>query len=93
VGHGHDIKIDLSGNPTTGASWSVEKIDDASVLSEPTEPVYARKTTSPGVVGSGGTFTISLRGVTPGNTNVHLVYKRPWNDEVFKEVKLNVVVV
>jgi predicted secreted protein len=90
---GHDLKIRLSGNPSTGASWTVQKIDDKAILSEPSEPVYEARETGGRVVGPGGTFTISLRGSTPGMTSVHLVYKRPWNNEVFKEVELNVVVV
>ncbi|HEX9978144.1 MAG TPA: protease inhibitor I42 family protein [Acidimicrobiia bacterium] len=73
LGVGESFSIVLDGNPTTGYGWQVDGIDE-SVLST-TDPEYRSDSN---LIGSGGQYTFTFTGVAAGQTQVRLVYLRPW---------------
>jgi inhibitor of cysteine peptidase len=75
---GQRIFINLEGNPSTGFSWSLTSSNGDSVVS--TGP-YVYTATSPGVTGSGGTFSFPFQAVKLGPTTLGLTYRQPWNPE------------
>ena len=70
---GESFTIVLAGNPTTGYAWQVEGIDPAVLTAS--EPVYASDSD---LVGSGGSYTFTFTAAAAGESEVHLVYLRPW---------------
>lgn len=73
------IVIELAGNPTTGYSW--EAADLASGLVEQVgEADFSSD--SPGLVGAGGSLTLTFRAVQAGSGTLSLVYHRPWEADV-----------
>lgn len=68
------LQIRLSGNPTTGYTWSVKDFDP-SVLSLTSHTYYADDSER---VGTGGTFVFNFKALAPGATSVTLTYARPW---------------
>jgi inhibitor of cysteine peptidase len=72
---GQSVEIVLSGNPTTGYSWTVSDIE-GKALKQAGKVVY--KAGEPQKPGSGGTFSAHLDAVTSGNSNVKMIYVRPW---------------
>ncbi|MFH1103777.1 MAG: protease inhibitor I42 family protein [Actinomycetota bacterium] len=73
LGVGESFSVVLDGNPTTGYGWQVDGIDE-SVLST-TDPEYRSDSN---LIGSGGQYTFTFTGVAAGQTQVRLVYLRPW---------------
>jgi inhibitor of cysteine peptidase len=73
------IVIELAGNPTTGYSW--EAADLASGLVEQVgEADFSSD--SPGLVGAGGSLTLTFRALQAGSGTLSLVYHRPWEADV-----------
>lgn len=72
------IVVQLSGNPTTGYTWSVNSYDTG-ILSLEGHDYTAD--TSDGV-GSGGTFTFLFKALAPGSSTIKLSYARPWEKDV-----------
>jgi len=70
---GESFSVVLPGNATTGYSWQVEGID-AAILSA-AEPVYVSDSE---LVGAGGVYTFTFTAAAAGETQVRLVYLRPW---------------
>ena len=70
---GESFSVVLPGNATTGYSWQVEGID-ASILSA-AEPVYVSDSE---LVGAGGVYTFTFTAAAAGETELRLVYLRPW---------------
>ncbi|MBI5157485.1 MAG: protease inhibitor I42 family protein [Acidimicrobiia bacterium] len=70
---GETITVDLSGNPTTGYAWQVEGLDAAVMTA--TEPAFESDSE---LMGAGGTFTFTFTAVAAGETQLRLVYLRPW---------------
>ncbi len=57
----------LAGNPTTGYSWTAgAERQDAAVLQQQGDPVYAQESTDPSLVGAGGTFTFTFKAAAAG---------------------------
>lgn len=73
---GDVIEIKLDGNPTTGYSWSVTKIDGVAIK-QSGEAEYQQKNND-GRVGGGGTFTFKFTAEQVGQTTLNLGYARPW---------------
>jgi inhibitor of cysteine peptidase len=75
--------VQLSGNPTTGYSWTVaelsgkavEKVGDVKYTAEATNRV-----------GSGGTFLAHFKAAAAGKSTLKMAYARPWEKDV-KPVK------
>ena len=68
------VSISLDSNPTTGFSWQVSQSEELFTV----ESVYEADKAGEGLVGVGGTETITLTPVKPGKTEVTLTYARPW---------------
>lgn len=78
---GEDIQVVLSGNPTTGYSWTASVSDDA-VLAQQGEPVYAQGNTDPSIVGAGGTYTFTFKAAAEGQVTLEFEYARPFETGV-----------
>jgi inhibitor of cysteine peptidase len=70
---GQSFSVVLAGTVTTGYSWQVEGID-AAILSA-AEPVYVSDSE---LVGAGGVYTFTFTAAAAGETELRLVYLRPW---------------
>ena len=73
------ILIALESNPTTGYSWQASYDETMLELVEHTyEPgEYAQQ----GAVGAGGTELFRFRALESGESEITMVYKRPWEEE------------
>jgi len=71
---GDRLSISLEGNPTTGYSWELATVD-ARVLTPVGQPGYQA---SSAAIGSGGVFAFEFEAVAAGQTDLRLVYRRPW---------------
>ena len=67
--------VSLPGNPTTGFSWRLRKVDHA--ILKLTTSAYVPSKTNPPRVGSGGKFVFRFRAVAEGTTPLKLVYVQP----------------
>jgi predicted secreted protein len=74
------ITITLAGNPTTGYSWTLAKIDGKS-LDAVGDVAYKPDAAPRGMVGSGGVFVATFDVIAPGKTTITLEYKRPWEKD------------
>lgn len=74
---GGTITIRIPGNPTTGYTWAVDKVDEN--ILELTDSVFSR--TSDARIGSGGWRTLTFKAISPGTTPVQLKYWRAWEGE------------
>ncbi len=75
---GEEIRVSLDGNATTGFTWELVE-NDVTVIAPVGEPVYEEATGD--MVGTGGTWTWTLRAVGTGESPVRFVYHRTWEDE------------
>jgi inhibitor of cysteine peptidase len=69
----------LEGNPSTGYSWETKDLD-SSMFEQVGDTVY--QSSDPGLVGSGGTFTMTFKVLKAGTSILTLVYRRPWETGV-----------
>lgn len=87
---GSRLEIVLGGNPTAGYQWEGSSWDEAvlRLLDEPTYTQYSRN------VGSGGEFTFTFGAIDVGQTEVELIYRRPFarRGEPLKTFQVTVVV-
>jgi len=87
------VDVVLAGNPTTGYTWEVGAIDEA-VVRLVGEPDYKPASQDDKVVGTGGVFTFRFQAVASGETDVFLIYRRPWETDVepIRKFEVHVVV-
>ncbi len=74
---GDQILIQLSANPTTGYSWTIDKTDTTILALQ-------RETYTPspgGLVGSGGTTVFTFTAQHPGTVQLQLKYWRSWEGD------------
>lgn len=76
VAAGEAFTVALDENPTTGYSWHCSW-DPTSRL-ELTADTYTPDPAPPGMVGSGGTRTFTLKALTAGDVTITLQYGRWW---------------
>ncbi len=74
---GQRIVIRLRGNPTTGYSWAVKKLE-GEAIEQVGKAKYEMDKGSRGRVGAGGTFTFTFQAVKLGKAALTLAYRRPW---------------
>lgn len=74
---GQALTINLEGNPTTGYTWEVERVDEA-VLRQVGDIEF---NPSSSALGSPGTQTLHFEAAAAGETDLFLVYHRPWESE------------
>jgi len=77
IGAGQEFVIALGSNPTTGYSW--QESHDQTML-ELVEKIY-KEEAKQGVVGAGGVEYFRFKAVKAGQTEITLVYQRPWEEE------------
>jgi inhibitor of cysteine peptidase len=75
---GDSLEVTLVGNPTTGYMWEVGSVD-AAVLTQVGEPEFKADSD---LIGSPGTITLRFEAVAPGQTDLQLIYHRPWEEGV-----------
>jgi inhibitor of cysteine peptidase len=72
---GQELRVMLESNPSTGYTWVVEE-DTSGILESAGEPTW--EASDPSAVGSPGMSTLVFEGVRPGQTELVLSYRRPW---------------
>ena len=81
IGVNQQFVIALGSNPTTGYSW--QESHDAAMV-ELMEKIY-KEVAKQGVVGAGGVEYFRFKALETGETDITLVYKRPWEQEIFAQ--------
>jgi inhibitor of cysteine peptidase len=76
---GGQIIIKLNGNPSTGYTWEATDLD-ATMFKQAGDPVFS--SSNPGLVGSGGTLTLTFTTLKAGTSTLTLAYHRPWETGV-----------
>jgi inhibitor of cysteine peptidase len=78
---GNVLIVTLESNPTTGYSWQISQIDDG-VLRQEGSPQYIPDSPDSDKVGSGGVEILRFKALATGETDVQLIYHRPWEEDV-----------
>ncbi len=76
---GGQIVITLDGNPSSGYTWEAKDLD-ATMFQQVGNPAFS--SSNPGLVGSGGTLTLTFKTLKAGTAALTLVYHRPWETGV-----------
>ena len=76
---GGEIVVELEGNPSTGYTWGTKDLD-VSQLQQVGETAF--KSSNPGLIGSGGTLTLTFKALKAGKVTLTLIYHRPWETNV-----------
>lgn len=76
---GQEFTIVLSGNPSTGFTWEAKDLD-TTMFELVGEPEFVSD--DPGLVGAGGTLTLTFKALQAGTVPLTLVYHRPWETDV-----------
>ena len=84
IGVNQEFVIALGSNPTTGYSWQ-ESYDET--ILELVEKTYKPgKEAKQGLVGAGGIEYFRFKTLKTGETEINLVYKRPWEEPTPQDV-------
>ena len=81
IGVNQQFVIALGSNQTTGYSWQ-EGYDN--IMLELVEKTY-KEEAKQGVVGAGGVEYFQFKALKTGQTEITLVYKRPWGEEILEQ--------
>jgi len=76
---GDQIVIALEGNPSTGYTWEAKDLD-AGMFQQVGETEF--KSSNPGLIGAGGTLTLTFKTLKAGTSALTLIYHRPWETDV-----------
>ncbi|MFA6431305.1 MAG: protease inhibitor I42 family protein [Candidatus Margulisiibacteriota bacterium] len=76
---GNVFFIKVASNPSTGASWELNKPLDTILLLQGSD--YIPKKTSPKVVGAGGEEIWTFQAIKAGTTTISLKYGRSWEKD------------
>ena len=76
---GGQIIVNLDSNPSTGYTWEAQSLD-ATMFKQVGDSVFS--SSSPGLVGSGGTLALTFDTLKAGTSMLTLVYHRPWETGV-----------
>jgi len=83
IGVNQEFIIVLGSNPTTGYSWQ-ESYDET--MLELVENTYEPgESAQQDVVGAGGTELFRFKSLQVGETEITLVYKRSWEEEILDQ--------
>ena len=75
---GQPLVITLEGNPTTGYTWAAVELDEQ-ILRQTGEVEFNPESD---LVGAPGVQTLRFEAVAAGQTDLKLVYHRPWEEGV-----------
>jgi inhibitor of cysteine peptidase len=93
---GQVLRIRLTGNASTGYGWEWDEAAAAGMLVRERNVAKADtvKSDAPRMVGSPSTQTWLFRAAAPGNGELRLDYRRPWEKNVapVQSVRLQIVV-
>jgi inhibitor of cysteine peptidase len=73
--------VQLKSNPTTGYSWGVEACDEA-ILSQQGDPEFVTSSRGEKLTGAGGWEVFQFKPAKAGETQLKLIYRRPWEKDV-----------
>ena len=76
---GQTLKVTLPSNPSTGYSWQIASLPEC--LESAGESEFESEAEE-GVVGAGGTETLTFEAVEAGDAMLELEYRRPWETGV-----------
>ena len=76
---GGKLRVSLASNITTGYSWQLVELDTA--ILENTGQEYVPDPAPPDIVGRGGTEHWEFTARAPGDTDLRLEYRRPWEPQ------------
>jgi len=83
IGVNQEFVIALGSNPTTGYMWQESYDEDMLKLVE--SKYEMGEEAKQGVVGAGGVDYFRFKTLTKGETEITLVYKRPWQEEFLEQ--------
>jgi len=86
---GDTLEISLNGNLTTGFNW-IPAVLDPALLEQVGEIEVTPASDQPGAP---GIIIIKFKAIATGQTNLHLDYKRPWEDTAVPEQTFDVTVI
>jgi inhibitor of cysteine peptidase len=87
---GDSFVVELDGNPSTGYTWTAKDLD-TSMFQQVGDPEF--ESSNPGLIGSGGSLTLTFKTLKAGTTALTLVYHRPWEMDVKPQDTFTVSVV
>ena len=76
---GDSVEVELEGNPTTGYQWLEAKSDEAGGTYD-LSIIYKSDANPTGMSGVGGTYSITINALAPGEASVKLEYRRDWEN-------------
>jgi inhibitor of cysteine peptidase len=76
---GGQVVITLDGNPSTGYTWEAQGLD-TTIFKQVGEATFV--SSDPGLVGAGGTLTLTFNVLKAGTASLTLEYHRPWETGV-----------
>jgi predicted secreted protein len=88
---GSQATVELKGNPTTGYTW-IHEIANPDIIKEVAYE-YISDQEDDDVVGVGGTFIFTFKGLAEGETEITFNYQRPWEEDVEPEETITYAVV
>ena len=83
IGVNQEFIIALGSNPTTGYRWQAGF--DETILKLVESKYEPGQQAEQGVVGAGGIEYFRFKALKTGETEITLVYKRPWEEEVLEQ--------
>ena len=86
---GDKFSVELEGNPSTGYTWEVAEMDTA-LLIQVGETEFE---TDNDLVGASGVLILRFESIGTGETPLHLVYHRPWEEDIPPEETFDVSLV
>ncbi len=84
IGVNQEFVIALGSNPTTGYMWQESHDENMLELAEKTYKLG--KEAEQGMVGTGGVEYFRFKPLKTGETEITLVYKRPWEEPTPQDV-------
>jgi inhibitor of cysteine peptidase len=84
IGVNQEFVIALGSNQTTGYSWQASY--DETMLELVGGKSEYKEEAKPGVVGAGGVEYFRFKALKTGNTEITLVYKRPWEEPTPQDI-------
>lgn len=85
-----NMTIELPGNATTGYTWNTV-IADETIISL-TKEDFVSENNNKEVVGAGGNYIYTFKGLKEGTTVVNFIYKRSWEEEELYNIKYSIKV-
>ena len=89
VREGQALALNLPGNPSTGYAWTVAITDEHALTQMGAVETY-QATQVPNRLGAPATHVVQLRATRTGQSDLRLVYRRPWQSDLAPTVVLSV---